>query len=372
MGGESLPDGPGAAVGRGYPAMSDKESAAASPAQRRLSRRRFIRLALWGGIGLSTAAVLKVTEPVGPYHFYRWMLRGAQVRRAGAPAVVALGRCASYRDDVLGCLREQWAAATMPDVAGKRVLVKPNLIDFIEGYPITTAPEVVVAVVDLLRELGAGEVAVGDGSGFRRETRPVAEAGGLAPRLAERRVPFIDLNYDDPAPVPARDGWFLHERELWLPRHVREADLIVSVPKMKTHHWAGVSLSLKNLFGVVPGARYGWPKNMLHVNGIPLSILGLHQSVAPVVAVVDGITGMEGDGPLFGQPVMHGVLAVGADAAAVDAVCMQAMDIPQVAGDHVRLAGWAGVGQVERLEVRGAAVDSVVRPYAAPPSMDAG
>ncbi len=46
---------------------------------------------------------------------------------------------------------------------------------------------------------------------------------------------------------------------------MREADLIVSVPKLKTHHWAGVTLSLKNLFGLVPGCRYGWPKNVLHV-----------------------------------------------------------------------------------------------------------
>lgn len=351
--------------------MNGREVTAPADPRRRLTRRRFIRLALWGGLAASTAALFKVTEPVGPYHFYRWMLRGARLGSAATSSVVGLGHCPTYGGDVLGCLRELWLDADMPPVTGKRVLVKPNLIDFIEGYPITTAPEVVLAVVDLLRELDAGEIAVGDGSGFRRDTRPVAEASGLAQRLAERRVPFVDLNCDDPAAAPARDGWFLHERELWLPRHVREADLIVSVPKMKTHHWAGVSLSLKNLFGVVPGARYGWPKNMLHVNGIPLSILGLHQSVPRVVAVVDGVIGMEGDGPLFGQPVPHGLLAVGADAVAVDVVCMQAMGIPLEDGDHVRLAGWAGVGQTERLEVRGAPLDSMIRSYAAPPTLDA-
>ena len=232
----------------------------------------------------------------------------------------------------------------------------------------TTGPAVVGAVLDLLEELGAGEVAVGEGPGFRREAWPVVEACGLAAVLAQRKAPFVDLNYDAPAAVPARDGWFLHDRELWLPRHVREADLIVSVPKLKTHHWAGVSLSLKNLFGLVPGCRYGWPKNILHVNPLSLSIIGLYQTVRPVVSVVDGIVGMEGDGPLFGTPVPHGLLAVGADPLAVDATCAGLMGFSPDAVDHLYLGKWAGVGQIEGIEVRGRDPGSLQRRYEQPPS----
>jgi uncharacterized protein (DUF362 family) len=256
----------------------------------------------------------------------------------------------------------------MPDVRGKRVLVKPNLIDFIEGHPITTATPVVAAVVDLLRRRGAGEIAVGDGPGFRRDAGPVVEACGLAQALAARKVPFVDLNYDDPRPVAAQDGWFFRAKELWLPRHVREAELIVSVPKLKTHHWAGVSLSLKNLFGIVPGARYGWPKNMLHFNGITPSILGLYQTVRPVAAVVDGIVGMEGDGPLFGTTAPHGLLAVGADPAAVDVTCVELMGLARSRVPHLEAARWAGVGQTERIELRGAAPDRLRRQYQPPPA----
>jgi uncharacterized protein (DUF362 family) len=213
--------------------------------------------------------------------------------------------------------------------------------------------------------LGAGEVVVGDGPAFRREAWPVVEACGLASVLTARRIRFVDLNYDDLRPVPARDGWFLHEREIWLPRHAREADLIVSVPKVKTHHWAGVSLSLKNLFGVLPGARYGWPKNILHVNGIPLSVMGLRQTLPPVVAVVDGIVGMEGDGPLFGTPVPHGLVAVGSDPLAVDVTCAQLMGFSIGAVGHLYLGKWAGVGQAENIEVRGARTESLQRQYEA-------
>jgi hypothetical protein len=66
------------------------------------------------------------------------------------------------------------------------------------------------------------------------------------------------------------------------PRTVLAADFIVSMPKVKTHHWAGVTLSLKNMFGVVPGVAYGWPKNILHWKGIGRSILDINALCCPI------------------------------------------------------------------------------------------
>ena len=83
---------------------------------------------------------------------------------------------------------------------------------------------------------------------------------------------------------------------------LKRADLVVSLPKLKTHHWAGVTLAMKNLFGVMPGVAYGWPKNVLHHAGIPGSILDINAAVKPALAIVDGIVGMEGDGPIMGTP----------------------------------------------------------------------
>ena len=57
-------------------------------------------------------------------------------------------------------------------------------------------------------------------------------------------------------------------RELALPATILDSDFVISMPKLKTHHWAGMTCSMKNLFGTVPGAVYGWPKNILHAHGI--------------------------------------------------------------------------------------------------------
>ena len=75
------------------------------------------------------------------------------------------------------------------------------------------------------------------------------------------------------------------------------------MPKMKTHHWAGVTLSLKNCFGCLPGRVYGWPKNALHWVGIDKAILDVAGAVRPGYAIVDGIVAMEGNGPIDGTPV---------------------------------------------------------------------
>ena len=64
-------------------------------------------------------------------------------------------------------------------------------------------------------------------------------------------------------------------RELWVPRVLRDTDVVVSMPKLKTHHWVGVTLSLKNCFGCMPGRVYGWPKDVFHVRGIPNSIVDI-------------------------------------------------------------------------------------------------
>jgi len=333
-----------------------------------MKRRTFLLLASLGGIGAAAALIHRNTAPLGLFTFSRWQARGIKQRLFGTPAIVSLGQCSGYGNNLLACLRTLWHQAIMPDVRNKRVLLKPNLVDYLENYPITTAPEMVAAVADLLLEMGATEVTVGDGSAFRRETWPIAEANGLACLLAARGLKFVDLNYDDPQPVPVRDKWLRRSPTFWLPRHVLGADLIVSIPKLKTHHWSGVSLSLKNLLGVVPGARYGWPKNIIHVNGLSESILGVYQLLPPVISVIDGVVGMEGDGPLFGSAVPHGLLALGQDPVSVDVTCAQLMGIPIGSVPHLKLAAWAGIGQAHRIEIRGVPRESLKRQYQLPPS----
>jgi hypothetical protein len=79
-----------------------------------------------------------------------------------------------------------------------------------------------------------------------------------------------------------------------------QSDLFVSMPKLKTHHWAGMTASMKNLFGTVPVAVYGWLKNLLHARGIELLIIELAATIRPRLAIVDAVARMEGDGPIKG------------------------------------------------------------------------
>jgi uncharacterized protein (DUF362 family) len=93
------------------------------------------------------------------------------------------------------------------------------------------------------------------------------------------------------------------------------------MPKLKTHHFAGMTASMKNLFGTVPGAVYGWPKNLLHFKGIEQSIIDLTATIRPNLTIVDAVVAMEGDGPIMGRARPMGFLAMGTDLLAVDATC---------------------------------------------------
>ena len=74
------------------------------------------------------------------------------------------------------------------------------------------------------------------------------------------------------------------------------------MPKLKTHHWAGMTLQHEEPVRRRAGRCYGWPKNLLHFHGIENSILDLAATIRPHLAIVDGIVGMEGDGPIMGTP----------------------------------------------------------------------
>ncbi len=336
--------------------------------EQRVSRRTFIRLALLGGIGAGVAYIQHQTAGMGMLNFIRWSIRG-QLQRFKPPAIVGLGKCTSYDEDLVSYLRDLWGISDMPDLGGKNILVKPNLLDEVDTNLATTNPRVVGAVLDLLGELGVSKVVVGDGSAFRRDTYSVVKSCGLAQELETRGVQFIDLNYDELVQVRVRDGWIRDTDNLWLPRHITEADFIISIPKLKAHHWAGVTLSLKNLLGVIPGSRYGWPKNIIHMNGINATILGLYQSLPPVVSIIDGIIGMEGNGPLFGKPVQHGLLAMGRDPLAVDIICAQLMGFSIDAIPHLSGAALAGIGQAKKIETRGISRDQLQKHYEPPPTL---
>src|SRR6476660_3069786 len=246
------------------------------------------------------------------------------------------------------------------ELKGKRILLKPNLVETSQGAPhINTHPLVLRGAIEAFLRLGAASVMVAEGPGHRRDTLAVYEESGLAAVLTEDRIPFHDLNYITGHTI-TNLGRQSTLRTLTFPALFLEVDWIVSVAKMKTHHWAGATLSMKNLFGVMPGIYYGWPKNVLHHAGIENSILDINATLKPHFAIVDGIVGMEGDGPIMGTPRNVGALVMGRNPTAVDATAARMMGIdPRKIKYLAQADDWLGPIEEAYIQQTGEPVASV-------------
>ena len=257
-------------------------------------------------------------------------------QRPIAPATVSIVKAAAYDQRVYDIMR-RLLQQQLGNVRGRHVVLKPNLVEFEPGTCINTHPIVVHAAYEAFLALGAATVRIAEGPGHRRNTLDLAEAAGYFQTVPQFEDKFTDLNLDEVTRVhPAEQ--FSRIKKLYLPNSALRADLLVSMPKMKTHHWVGATLSMKNLFGVVPSGIYGWPKNVLHWAGIDESIADLNHAFSNHFAIVDGIVGMEGNGPIQGTAKTAGVLVAGKDPVAVDATCCRIMRIDPLRVRYLQLA----------------------------------
>ncbi len=255
-------------------------------------------------------------------------------------------------------------------LTGRRVFLKPNMVEYEVGTAINTHPQVIAGAAIACRRAGATDVVVGEGPGHRRDMEYLLTATGLSDQLREQRIRFVDLNHDDVAIVPLQTS-FTGLGELALPVTVLESDFVISMPKLKTHHWAGMTCSMKNLFGTVPGAVYGWPKNPLHVHGIPNSILDLTATVRPQFAIVDAVTAMEGDGPIMGRPRPLGFVAMGSDPVAVDATCARVIGLdPEKIEYLTPAAEFLGIIDPSRIQHRGESPDRYATRFDVVPALE--
>jgi uncharacterized protein (DUF362 family) len=282
------------------------------------------RRALLIGAGLTAAAIAAV-----PFLRRAWY----------DSAAVFVARNQRYDGPIEQTIRDGLLATGFDPAAmrDRKVLLKPNLVEPTRSCPqMTTHPAVVVATANVFRNWGAS-VVVGEGPGHMRDTEMALVESGLQDALYDARLQFVDLNY-------SQVGWIKNAGRatdlpgFFFPQQVLEADLIVSLPKMKTHHWVGYTGALKNLYGVIPGIKYGWPKNVLHYAGIPESIFDINATLPKTVSVVDGILAMEGDGPIMGSPKPMGLLLVGTNNTAVDATLGRIMGFEPSKIEYLKLA----------------------------------
>jgi len=275
---------------------------------------------------------------------------------------VVIRSVASYEQDLLALIYETLCEFDLP-LRGKKVLLKPNLVGPDPLGVTNTHPAVIAASRESLLRLGAEQVLIGEGPALDRDTEAILESIGLRHYAGPLAGVFVDLNVDDVEKVLLKTT-ASRLKELYLPKTVLGADFVISMPKLKTHHWAGVTLSLKNMFGIVPGSCYGWPKNVLHWAGIDSAILDINAAVRPDFAIVDGIVGMEGNGPIQGEPKNSGVLILGDDPVAVDATCCRVMGLLPEKVRYLTQAGiLLGHIQPDKIQQLGESIASVRTPF---------
>lgn len=306
--------------------------------------------------------------------YRRLLLKGASMLRSlPANSAVHIARADSYDADLPAILQKQFDhyRTTVP-LKDKRVVLKPNLVEWHRDKVINTNPRVVSAVIELCKREGAREIIVAEGPGHWRNVEYLVTESGLGDVLARHQVPFVDINHDEPIKMPNM-GQLTGLEYLYLAKTIATADVVISLPKLKTHHWAGATLALKNLFGTLPGIYYGWPKNELHWRGIHNSIVDIALTRTPDLAIVDGIVGMEGDGPLNGVAKPFGALIMGHDLVAVDATCCRLMMLDVDKVGYLVLGAMKNLGRLKEADIPqlGESIVSLAQPFEVVPHLDA-
>ena len=252
---------------------------------------------------------------------------------------------------------------TTAQIRGKRILLKPNMVEPSRQIPhMTTHPAVIIAASEVFRRWGA-EVRVGEAPGHVRDTEMALIESGVGEALEDADLKFADLNYEQVGYRPNRGG-ASPLKGIYFPKNVLEADYVVSLPKLKTHHWVGITCSMKNLYGTLPGIKYGWPKNVLHYNGIPETVVDINATLPDKLTIVDGIDCMEGDGPILGSQKSMGLILIGKNLPAVDATAARIIGLEPNRISYLHLAA-NRLGPIDEgfIEQRGESWQSVANAF---------
>jgi uncharacterized protein (DUF362 family) len=293
-----------------------------------VNRRTFLQAGATGAFGL-----LAMPRPLWAAAYHVGIGRDTSGYAAAVRAIAASG---------------QWPG---PQIAGRRVIIKPNLVSAMASTTgATTDPEVTRAVVDLAIESGASDVRIVETGPNGANFSPCGYDffPGYDP---QGRVGLINLG-DEPvtlAPVP---GGGLAYSAIFAPDILLDPQAIyVSVAKLKTHGEVLATLSFKNQFGLPAVDRYVSRPSIgrfaMHDRGIQQAIVDINMVRPAHFAVIDGIFGMEGVGPSFGTPVRMDVVLAGANAVAVDRVALHAMNVPAGGVRYLVHASRAGLGPAD-------------------------
>jgi len=252
---------------------------------------------------------------------------------------VYIKKISSYSSERIGEELEKALKALDFSLHGRKsAVLKPNLVLAASpGSGVITHPAVTEAVINVLKKEGVAEIAILEGSGLGHVTKEVFRKTGYQ-ALAEKHGIRI-LAIDDCATTTVR--W--RYGKLTVPTLAMESDLYINLPKMKTHGLTSVSLAVKNQKGLVPPLY----KKVFHNLGLHEPIAEFQKILAPHLVVLDGIEGMEGEGPVRGRKVKPNVLLVGTSAVESDVAALKLMGIGLDEVKHLKAAVDQNQGSAE-------------------------
>ena len=253
---------------------------------------------------------------------------------------------------------EALSRISLPPLKDKRILLKPNAARLMEPEQGgVTHPAVVAAVIDHLRDRGGRDIYIGESPILGVKVKEVFDLTGMSRVAGERGIPLIDLDKEGPLNLPVPKG--LVVQTLKVAAEISRTDYIVSIPVMKTHMHTTVTLSIKNMKGVL----WRREKVRLHQLHAPRQVVGndkeldvaisdLASVLLPDLAVIDGNIGMEGLGPGIGNPRNAGLVVVSQDPVAADAVASRLMGFSPQDIPHLRLISERGMGEIDLSKLR--------------------
>jgi uncharacterized protein (DUF362 family) len=242
---------------------------------------------------------------------------------------VSLIRATSYGREALResleTLLEPFGGMTAFVKPGNRVLLKPNLLTGARpDKECTSRPELVYAVAQMVIEAG-GKPFLGDSPAFG-SARGVAVANGYLPMIEELNLPIIDFHGHRYQTVSEE---FNH---LLLSKEAMEADVLINLPKVKSHVQLVLTLGVKNLFGCVPGKMKAWwhMEAGKDANRFGEMLVETARTINPNLTILDGIIGHEGNGPSGGEPRPLGILGASTDVFALDRAIVEILNVPAI------------------------------------------
>jgi uncharacterized protein (DUF362 family) len=270
------------------------------------------------------------------------------------------------------------------------ILLKPNLVA--PDKQCTTKPEIIKAIAQLMLKSGK-EVMIGEASAaaesfnvignetyrtrkkdiLDRMQQHVFDTLGYTEIAKSLNIPLINLHSGDIIEVSLNDGFAA--KSLKIHKVLSEVDLVCSVPMMKTHTLATVTLAMKNLIGLYPGTEYYSVRSWLHdraaergSQGVAYEVIDMNRAVKTGLSVIDATSAMEGNGPFGGTLIDMGLIIAGTSPLAADMVGATIMGFESNEIPAISLAHKAGMepGDFYDIEIRGLTIEQTKRKFIKP------